>query len=236
MVITPSQQPWRPQAASRRDRNLDAASPRSASASFGDRLWSRLPVEPTTRLPMRAIGVTSSGPGEGVSTVAHGLAQAAAARGGPAAALLIDLSCWRANWVPAADSTVGLSDAVAGVVEADDAVLPSSHDGLVLLSAGRQKVDCCDLEQLQQLDKLLGDLRQQFGVLVIDLPCVADSDCASPLAALCDGVLVVVQADAVDAGKARQAVRSLQQAGARIAGAVLNKKQDRLPRWMRHRS
>jgi receptor protein-tyrosine kinase len=73
-----------------------------------------------------------------------------------------------------------------------------------------------------QMLNILRSLVDQFDVVILDAPptlAVAD---ASILAAIADGVLVVVRAGRTSRTEAQRTLQQLETVGARVVGAVLN--------------
>jgi Mrp family chromosome partitioning ATPase len=69
---------------------------------------------------------------------------------------------------------------------------------------------------------LLGELREQFDIIVLDTPPVLATADASIVASLTDGVLLVVRAGTTDRNAAQRACQQLANVGARVVGTVLN--------------
>jgi hypothetical protein len=77
----------------------------------------------------------------------------------------------------------------------------------------------------------LAALCAPFGFVAIDAPSPADAPAASALAPLCLGAVLVVRAGISTEASIRDAALRLQDAGARVLGAVLDQAPANLPVW-----
>ncbi len=178
---------------------------------------------------LRTLGVTSCCRGEGVSTTAAHLAVAAARRG-EGRVLLMDCDLAR----PAAHSWFALRNA-PGVAEclldgepAGQFVRPSGVANLWLLTAGHLHGSPARAYQSDGMVGLLKEVAADYDLTVCDLPPAAQTSCTAHLAGLLDGLLWVLEADRVPLQAARRVKELLVRAEARLLGAVLNKRQERI--------
>ena len=177
-------------------------------------------LEPSPRGP-RTVGVTSTLPGEGATTLAIGLAQAAAASGKKV--LLIDavmgnpfISRWAAK---------------------SPANLPGPHgelyswafDGLVKLEAGLHVLPLAELSEgnvnllrSSLLDGVLTDAADSYDLVIVDMPSLVEGPDVRAAARLLDGFLLVVKWGATDSELVRQAFQSAGEARPKFIGAILN--------------
>ena len=70
---------------------------------------------------------------------------------------------------------------------------------------------------------VLGSLQQEFNFLVVDLPTVSDVGVCLELVGMCDGVLLVVEAERAPAPRVLRGKRRIDQADGNLLGVVLNK-------------
>ncbi len=172
---------------------------------------------------LQVIGVTSSAAGEGVSTVAINLATVAAQLLGVEVALL-DAHAAR----PSLDRTMGISrspglgDYLAGTAPLADCLCGTWLEHLTVLPVGAEHTSEPGPQGLSRVRTLLGELRREFGLIVVDLPPVAETTGYLSLAGSLDGVLLIVPAENADAAQTRRTSQWLRQAGVRVLGAVLN--------------
>ena len=73
------------------------------------------------------------------------------------------------------------------------------------------------------MDSLLGELKQQFDVIIVDTPPAHQNIDAKIMAAKCDGVLLVMEYGKVKPASALRLKEELEHAAARLVGILLNK-------------
>jgi len=172
---------------------------------------------------MRVISVTSPHAGEGKSTTVANLAATLAHTGKRVVALSADLRKPRLHRFFGLENREGLSSILAG--QADLTEVARRVDGLESLrvvTSGPVPPNPAELLSSDQMEQLLGSLRETADYVVVDTaPALIVSD-AMIVAPRVDGVLVVVDADSTTGAAASHAVEQLQQVGARIIGSVLN--------------
>lgn len=178
---------------------------------------------------VRIIGVTSTMPGEGATTLAIGLAQAVADAG--KRVLLIDgvpdnrsVSRWAVN----------LS---AIPVRASVGPRPGVPDGIVEGRAGlhvlplREPSDGASYSIGPALpDGILNDAAHAYDLVIVDMPALVTGPDVRAAAQSLDGFLLVVKWGATESELVRQALRSSGEAQPKFVGAVLNMADDNLMR------
>jgi capsular exopolysaccharide synthesis family protein len=170
----------------------------------------------------RVLAVVSTAPREGKTTCAVNLALALAAREEEALLVDADLRQPRAHDVLAVRRAPGLTDVLAGRLEPGQAVQALAGSRLRVIASGPAAATPAEALKPAALRALLADVRGRFRWVVVDTsPLMAVAD-ASTLAALCDGVVVVVAADRTPWTAAAQTIDRLGQIGCRVLGVVLN--------------
>jgi len=192
-------------------------------------LLDRLRLAPGGQGALRTLGVTSCYSGEGVSTVAAQLALAAALDGDKRV-LVVDANSTRPALHRIFDvaSGPGWTDLVQALVDVSAAVQPSEIPNLSVLAGG----DSRSAADASRLSRAVGELQVDFDLVVFDLPAAAESSNADRLAALVDGVLLVVESERVRWQVAQRTKDRLLRGDARLLGAVLNKRQKHVPGWL----
>lgn len=168
--------------------------------------------------------VTSTGPREGKTTLAVGLATSLAHAG--RRVLLVDGDLWRPEihrplGVP---RKPGLADYLTARAEAEAVIHSTQVERLSAIAAGTLAPrEASDLVGRSRLDDLIQGQLTRFDWIIIDSPPVMSVPDAAILARRCTGVLFVVGAGMVSREAAQKAIEELVVARARFAGAVLNR-------------
>jgi polysaccharide biosynthesis transport protein len=103
-----------------------------------------------------------------------------------------------------------------------DIIRPTNVRGLSLLTCGALPTNPSGLLSGVRMRVLLQELAKSFDLVVLDTPPVLATADAGILAALADGVLLVVRAGQTDRVAAKRAHQQLVNVGARVVGTVLN--------------
>lgn len=74
-------------------------------------------------------------------------------------------------------------------------------------------------------------LRERFDYVLFDCPALHVSGDALSIASAVDGFLLVIEADRTTTQQIQHAEQSLEDAGARLYGSILNKQQSTVPTW-----
>lgn len=171
---------------------------------------------------LKTLLVTSAVEDEGKTTLAANLAVAFAQQGHRV--LLVDGDMRRAalHRVFGAPRSPGLSDVLAGAAEEADAVRPTRVANLWLMPAGPSSGNPAETLGGPQLPALLDRLGEQYDLVVLDSPPVLAVADAAIIAAIADGVLMVVRAGRAQREAITTARDQLADVGAQVIGAVLN--------------
>jgi capsular exopolysaccharide synthesis family protein len=168
------------------------------------------------------IGITSTYPGEGKSTVAAALALLMAHSG--AKVILVDCDLRKhslsAELAPGAE--FGLLDVMAGRASLRETTWIEPTTQLALLPSGNNR-QICPEEVLStgSLDKLLQSLRESYDYVIVDLSAVAPS--ADARAAVCalDSLIFVIEASRTKIDVAKRGLDIIRHEN--VVGVVLNK-------------
>lgn len=205
---------------SSRDRTRLEAMGDEAFARLRDEIW----VRSGGALP-GVVLVASARRGEGRTSVAAGLGRALA-QGMPGGTVLLvdaDLRSPKLHEVFDAAVSPGLSEVLGGSSDLDAAVRRLGSGRLGLLPAGEHSENACMLIASDRMRKLLDELRGQAGTVVVDSPPTENGAEAASLAAMVDGVLLVVRSDKTERKEALKACDQLSRTDkSRILGVVLN--------------
>ncbi|MDR3701271.1 MAG: polysaccharide biosynthesis tyrosine autokinase [Candidatus Sulfopaludibacter sp.] len=174
----------------------------------------------------RVLVVTSLSPGEGKTTVASNLAISLAGVAGKV--LLIDGDRRRArlHTVFGCENDRGIADLLnpdgAPNVSVEDCIVQTAVPNLCLLPSGGRGLSSSDLLYSPRMSKLIGDLRRQFNVVLIDTPPLLNLADARVLGRISDGVILVIRAGRVRWEAAMAVEQRLYEDGITVLGTVLN--------------
>ena len=166
--------------------------------------------------------VTSSQPQEGKTTVSLNLACSLAQLGRPT--LLIDADMRRPNCDKqlGVEAEYGLSDYLQGLAEFGLVVSETPIMDLSLIAAGRLHSTASDLLYSPRLRFLLQQAGEGFQHVVIDSPPSLVLSDARTISRLVEGVILVVS-DETDRGALSRTKQTLDEAGVRFLGFVINR-------------
>lgn len=94
--------------------------------------------------------------------------------------------------------------------------------GLEVLTSGALPPNPSELLQTKAMAEMVDDLRRRFDVVIIDSPPLLPVTDAALLAAISDGVILVVRHGKTSHEQVRAAVERLESVGSRLLGVVLN--------------
>lgn len=171
----------------------------------------------------RSIVVTSTGPGEGKSTVTSNLAVSLAQAGQRVLLIDADMRKPKAHDIFRVPQEPGLSNVLVGTCKASDGVRKTSVHGLWVLTAGRIPPNPAELLGSQRFRDFMSSLRSHFDWIIVDTPPVMAVTDAAVVANRATGVVFVIGAEMTSRHTAKRALDQLEQANARFVGAVLNR-------------
>ncbi|MDR3707761.1 MAG: polysaccharide biosynthesis tyrosine autokinase [Capsulimonadaceae bacterium] len=174
--------------------------------------------------PTGTLLVTSSLPQEGKSTVAANIAFAMAMDG--KRVILVDADLRRPSLHAEADKDkpIGLSDALAGLIRVEDALIPYQRGlDVQLLSAGSMRQNPAELLGGPNFREVLAELETLCDLVIVDSsPMLAVSD-TRRMASAFDGVVVIMEAGKTSKDAIKKTASLLADARANVLGLILNK-------------
>jgi len=171
--------------------------------------------------PYRTLLVTSAGPAEGKTTVASCIAIAMAQAGQRVVLMDCDLRRPRVHRIFGTSSNEGVTTALLDD-GADQDPTPTEVPNLWVMPAGPIPPNPAELFHSDRFRELLRRLNADFDRIVIDSPPIVAVTDATVLSTLVDGTVLVIRAFKTTKEVARQALRALEDVGAKTAGGVLN--------------
>lgn len=172
--------------------------------------------------PPGSLLITSTQPGEGKTTVATNLAISLAQLGQRVLLVDADLRFPSLRRLFRTPESLGLVSYLTGQQDWRAAVCPSGSPGLDLLLCGPVPPNPAELLSSKSMGALLSAAKSEYGFVILDsspLLTLADSRI---LAALVDGVLLVVKSGATPREQVMQSQTGIRSAGANLIGVVLN--------------
>ena len=174
--------------------------------------------------------------GEGVSTLVREFAKLASTEMGDRV-LLLDAT--HGNGRHAESFGVGLSEdceaVMAGRKELSDALVAVMEDRLMLGAVTLNGTFTASITATHQFDEMLKKIRQQFDLVLFDTPPATISSDALAFARVSDGVVLVVEAESTRWQVVKQAKSSIERAGGRVIGVILNKTRRHIPEFIYRR-
>jgi len=179
---------------------------------------------------VEVIAITSPLVREGKSTTTLLLAASFAETGARVLVIEGDVRRCNVGRLAGVSVTVGLRAALTGAAPLHDAVVQAPHCGLWVLAMETAPVSTptpasglaiTELMQGDGFQRILDQARQDYDVVLIDMPPAMPLSDARVLARLADGVIMLARWDSTPRRALRRAVTRLQAARARVLGVTL---------------
>lgn len=186
----------------------------------------------TAEQPPRAIAVASAVTGEGKSTAAVNLAQAAATMGQRVLLVDGDLRRPQVHAKLGILNRDGLSNVLATDLEAKDAIQRSPiEEHLFILTAGTLPPDPIRLLSSQKMQKLMQQWAQEFDLVILDTPPLKNVVDGRVLAGYTDGVVLVVSMRQTNRNTVMEAIADLKACNIKVLGTIANGVKPRTVSW-----
>jgi len=177
----------------------------------------------TTERGARSIVVTSTGPGEGKTTVATNLAIGIAQAGMRVLFVDADMRRPRAHELFEVGTEPGLSNLLVGVASVEAVVSQTAVQNLWFMPAGKTPPNPAELLGSRRFLDVIESMKAHFDYIVVDTPPVMAVTDATVAAHRASGVLFVIAADVTSRQEVESALDQLDHGQARLIGAVLNR-------------
>lgn len=173
---------------------------------------------------VKAIGITSVGPGEGKSSVAFQIAASMAEAGKNV--LLVDADLRKSVLVKRLGihfKVHGLTHCFSGMAKINEILYPTDMPRLFIMFPGIRIANPSEILGSKAFENLMAVLKKHFDYVIVDTPPLGQViDCAAMAPAL-DGVIMVIDSTNNSYKLERKVKEQLNKAGAHILGVVLNK-------------
>ncbi|MCB1038289.1 MAG: polysaccharide biosynthesis tyrosine autokinase [Acidimicrobiales bacterium] len=173
--------------------------------------------------PARVIQITSSGSGEGKTTVTSNLALAFAQAGKRVAVVGCDLRKPRIHRFLQVDGTIGFTSVVLGDLTLDEALQTSPlHQNIDVLASGPRPPNPSELLSVNRTARIIQELAGRYSIVLLDCPPVLPVTDALVLSRCVDGAIYLAAANRTTRRVVRHGVELLRQVGCPMLGTVLN--------------
>ncbi len=174
---------------------------------------------------IKIIVVTSSGPGEGKTTIACNLATSIAQTDKRVLLIDCDMRKPRVHKVFGISNLDGLTNILMGEKRLSDVEFKGDQDikSLTLVTSGPIPPNPAELLGSRRMKDFLDDMRDQFDMIIIDSPPVNLVTDSAVLSTIADGVIMVVEVGKTDVDAAVSGKELLEKVNANLIGVVLNK-------------
>lgn len=172
--------------------------------------------------PPRSIVVSSSAPGEGKSTVSGNLARVIAKSGQPVVLIDADLRRPVVAKEFGVDSSVGLSQLIAGTVSIEDVLSQSKTRNLFIIAAGQIPPNPSELLGSQRMRDIVRTLAKDYFVIVDAPPILAVTD-AVLVSRHTDGAILVAVPGRTRVEGLSRAIESIRTVKGTVLGVVMNR-------------
>ncbi|BCJ96742.1 tyrosine protein kinase [Anaerocolumna cellulosilytica] len=106
-----------------------------------------------------------------------------------------------------------------------DVIIPSDVEDVDLILAGTKETDTTELLGQQKFEEMIGRLRNSYDYIFINTPPVGVYIDSAIVAGVSDGVVIVIESNAINRRFAKEAKEQLEASKCRILGVVLYKAQ-----------
>lgn len=173
--------------------------------------------------PLRSLLVTSTGPGEGKTTISVNLAVVIAQSGKKVVLMDADLRCPAIHRFLNAPNRTGLYNLFKEGITPESVCynnLPVKN--MSVITSGSIPPNPAELLGSSRMSSILENVQEQADIVILDCPPALVTD-AQVLAAKVDGILLVIQPGKTRADAVKSALDQFNRAGTKVVGVVLNR-------------
>ncbi len=129
----------------------------------------------------------------------------------------------------------GLTDILANGQNGVDTIQSVPTQNMDILSAGTLNGDFFKDFDSNRFTELLNTVKEHYRFVVVDLPALSEASSAARLASLCDGAVLVIEAERLRREIIQRAKVRLLECDVNLLGVVLNKRRFHIPGWLYRR-
>lgn len=172
---------------------------------------------------LQTIAVTSSGSGEGKSTVIANLAITMAESGKKVILVDCDLRKPSIHKKMGISNALGLTNVLVQDVKKEDCMVKTEVDNLLILTSGPIPPNPAELLGSKKMRAFIEALKDEFDLILIDAPPVLAVTDAQILSTVVDGVIFVASYGEAQKNAIVDAKQLIDKVGGKILGVVFNK-------------
>jgi capsular exopolysaccharide synthesis family protein len=173
---------------------------------------------------VKVIGLTSCRQNEGKSSISMHLADAMA--DSQKKTILIDADLRKSVLLGRyriEKPIKGLTHYLSGLSMEDEVIYKTSTNNLDVIFSGPVPPNPSELLTSQIFVSLIHSLREKYDYILIDTPPLGSIIDGAVISRVCDGMILIIEADSISYKFAQKVKCQLEKSGCRILGAVLNK-------------
>lgn len=170
----------------------------------------------------RCLVISSAVPGEGKTMTSTNLAVALAQTGRKVLLIDADLRRPRVASTLGLDPAIGMTTALVGKTEIDDAIQIHEPSGLHVLASGAKPPNPTEILQSKITHDLIRRLRNSYDTVIIDAPPLLPVADSSVLATLADGVIMVIRHGKTTRDQVEEAAGRIDRVAGKLYGVVVN--------------
>ena len=175
-----------------------------------------------TSTELKTLLITSTRPGEGKTTTVANLAITVAEIGKSVVLVDSDMRRPSLHYLFGINKSPGLAEILQGKIEWADALRNPGVENLNIIPSGEIPPNPSELIGSKKMELFLNELKERFDVVLFDACSVLAVTDAAILAALTDGVLMVVMAEKTPREAILRALTLLKNVNSRLLGVVFN--------------
>ncbi len=126
----------------------------------------------------------------------------------------------------------GLSELLYNELSLEEVTRQVSMSYLELITTGQKTNFRFNEEHIDRFRSILDGLRTRYQHIFLDIPPILNYAEGLALSKICDGVILVIEADRTRVEVIQEAMRMFEKSGVDVLGAVLNKRKYHIPEWL----
>ena len=201
------------------------------SASSVEQLGFLIQQFPVARQRLRSLALVSASREEGTTTCTANLSKFVTETS-DSTVLMVDANLHHPalHQLAGVDQRSGLAEILQGTCTLEDAVQETRVRHLSIVTSGASERPTSHLLATSALERGVLQPAEEFDLVVFDCPAVNPYLEAASVAALCDGVILVVQGGVTRREVAQSAKALLERAGCKLLGVFMNRRKYYVPK------